>query len=528
MHEQIRRSKKRLIALAWVVQLLCCSSLLQAAESVSGENDERAIDRSLFGVAGQPSWSPLTSFELEVMSQFTTVEAVAPDDLLALYLIASGDVRDAGQYLYYKNIIDEFWVAHPALSRISDERERGAALLRAMHAHFFYPDQPSSRDSHYHEDQSALSVLLRSRIYNCISSALLYIVLAEQAGLHASGVIMPSHAFVQLGLSDGARIEVETTSADGFDVIRDQNFFAEQAGDWFAERRLVVASYADYELRSIVSAVQLGLENMWSQHVSVDRMDYANRLRMSEIKGLLQADQPDAQHNRAVYYYREADFLRRQADEARLHTLMARIDEFLADHESAGYFRTETYTDEDTLLPLALLQAIRAEWLIRQGNAGPGLALAHQVIQLLPSDTTDRDVVLETAYSAIGVYMDQQIAAGRFDAAREALAGLEPVCSRYQYCINALEQYYMSFAQHYWSQKNWTRVISIYDEYLRLALDTENRRVFQQNLESAYLNQVEQFWFDEERDEALNLLEVCIIRSEVAERCAERLATIRR
>lgn len=225
MHEQIRRSKKRLIALAWVVQLLCCCNQLQAAESVSGERDERAIDRRQFGVSGQPSWSPLTGLELDLMSRFMPGEPVAPDDLLALYLIASGDVRDAGQYLYYKNIIDEFWSAHPALSRIRDERERGAALLRAMHAHFLYPGQRSPRDSNYHEDQSALSVVLRTRVYNCISSALLYIVLAEQAGLHASGVIMPSHAFVQLRLSDGRQIEVETTSADGFDVIRDQTFF---------------------------------------------------------------------------------------------------------------------------------------------------------------------------------------------------------------------------------------------------------------------------------------------------------------
>lgn len=304
-------------------------------------------------------------------------------------------------------------------------------------------------------------------------------------------------------------------------------FFAEQADDWFAERRLVVASYADYELRNVVSAAQLGFENMWSQHVGVERMDYASRLRMSEIKGLLQTGQVDAQHNRAVYYYREAEFLRRQTDDVQLSSLMARIDEFLGDHESAEYFRTETYTDKDTLLPLALLQAARAQWLISQGNAERGLALALRIIRLLPPATTDRDVVLESAFSAIGVYVDQQIAAENFDAARAALSGLEPVCSRYQYCINALEQYYIAYAQRYWSQKNWPRVIGVYDEYLRLPLETENRMVFQQNMESAYLNQVEQFWFDEERDEAVNLLEICIIRSAEAERCAERLATIR-
>jgi hypothetical protein len=51
--------------------------------------------------------------------------------------------------------------------------------------------------------------------------------------------------------------------------------------------------------------------------------------------------------------------------------------------------------------------------------------------------------------------------------------------------------------------------------------------VFENNLQSAYLNQAEQHWFDEERDEAIAMLEVCVITVAAPQRCQQRLQAAR-
>lgn len=441
------------------------------------------IDRSGFGAPDQPAWTALTDFELQVLARFqhpvTQLQYPSAEDLMALFVLASGDVRYQTQYAALQDRISRFVSDNSTLSVLDDEKERGRRLLLAMH------DQLLT--DVYDEDQSALSVLLQTGVYNCISSALLYIVLAEEFGLQASGVMMPSHAFVQLSLSDGSVLEVETTSADGFNVIRDAQFFAEQADDWFTERRLVVASYDDYELRRVVSATQLGLENMWSQHVSEHRMSYADRLRMAELKGLLQPNDIEAQHNRLVYYYRESDYLRREDDSA-WDLLMGRIADFLRDNSALVLSDDlSAIKDVDTRLPLFLLLAHQSGWLAREiESQRQALQLANDVIRFLPADLRDADIVYALARQTI-------------------------------------EQYYLDHAYEQWEQRNWRRVIALYQEYLELELRSDNRQAIEQNLESAYLNSFQQHWFDEERDEARSQLQVCIIRLPAADQCQARL-----
>ncbi|WP_058021465.1 transglutaminase family protein [Pseudohongiella spirulinae] len=450
--------------------------------------DELLIDRSNFGASEQPAWTALTDFELQVLARFQgpakQVQRPSAQDLMALFVLASGDVRHRAQYRALQDVINAFVSENQQISLIDNERERGRELLLAMHEQLL--------TSVYDEDQSALSVLLRTGVYNCISSALLYIVLAEEFGLHASGVIMPSHAFVQLSLLDGSDIEVETTSADGFNVIRDAQFFAEQADDWFTERRLLVASYEDYELRRVVSATQLGLENMWSQHVSELRMPYADRLRMAELKGLLEPAEIEAQHNRLVYYYRESDFLRRHDDRA-WNQLMRRIADFLQSNRSLVLSDDMSETmDGDIRLPLFLLLAHQSAWFLRdEESLNRGLQLARDVIRYLPDDLRDADIVYASAQQAI-------------------------------------EQFYLDSAYQQWQQRNWHRVIALYQEYLDMELRSGNRQAIEQNLESAYLNSFQQYWFDEERDEALAQLQVCVIRLPAADQCQARLREVGR
>jgi len=496
--------------------------VLAAAQAVPPVQNEYRIDRQAWGQGRAQNWARFTSFEADVVDRLRdrqlNAAIASADDLLALYLLASGDVRDRDRFENLQRQVARFITDNPSLTDIQDPRQRGDRLLRLMHSTLLTRG--------YDADQSALSTLLDTGVYNCISSALLYLVLAAHFELPASGVIMPSHAFVQLTLDNGETVEVETTSADGFDVLRDPEFFAEEAESWFSERRLVVASYADYEQRRVVSAAALGYENMWSQHISEARMPYADRVRMAELKGMLQPDDVTAQHNRLIYYFREADFLQ-QHDQPRYQALMTLLEPYLARWQPVALAGLPDAGSAETLLPLLLLQAHRSQWLVQNGRVAQGHALARRVIVSAPPSLPDLDVVLDTAFQALVLVLQSFQHQQQFDRLPEVMEGLEDACVQSTRCINAIEQHYGAHGQYYWDQSQWSRVIALYHEYLAMGFETANTPVFYTNLEMAYLNSFQQRWFDEEREEAVAQLEVCVIRLPQATACQQQLQATR-
>jgi hypothetical protein len=88
-----------------------------------------------------------------------------------------------------------------------DERAKGEAVLEYMHKRFL---------TSYVERQTRLDVLFSNGRFNCVSSAVLYLILGEAVGLRVSGVVTSDHAFcsVKVGVED---VDVETTSPYGFD-----------------------------------------------------------------------------------------------------------------------------------------------------------------------------------------------------------------------------------------------------------------------------------------------------------------------
>lgn len=92
-------------------------------------------------------------------------------------------------------------------------KERGEYILVYMHKNFL---------KSYVERQTRLDELLRTGRYNCVSSAVLYMILAISTGLDTGGVMTKDHAFatIRTGGEAGKVIEVidvETTNLYGFD-----------------------------------------------------------------------------------------------------------------------------------------------------------------------------------------------------------------------------------------------------------------------------------------------------------------------
>ncbi|NNM54138.1 MAG: hypothetical protein HKM05_05385 [Spirochaetales bacterium] len=82
----------------------------------------------------------------------------------------------------------------------------GDALLKTLHQEFLH---------RYSTEQTRLDVLLKTGDYNCVSSALVYLILGRRLGLTVEAVEVPSHAFCRVEV--GSWVDVETTTAQGWD-----------------------------------------------------------------------------------------------------------------------------------------------------------------------------------------------------------------------------------------------------------------------------------------------------------------------
>lgn len=276
-----------------------------------------------------PVWSPLTAFEAETLESLQAAQSGKPDTLLALALIASGDVRDSKNYRLIKSQIERFVEkSGPSIRTLPSVYEKGERLLNAMHARFFTGGKNQNSTElikGYHSEQSRVSEIFRSGRFNCISSAILYIILARYLDLDVEGVVTTQHAFIQIRDSGGRFIEVETTSNQGYGLVHDEAFYKNSFARFSLSRNLSVPTYEDYLKRRVVPPYQLIAQNMNHQHTARSRMDDTTRWRLYELMGYLDSESASSQlirlntlTNACVQYLGQQD----RSNGARLFTVL--------------------------------------------------------------------------------------------------------------------------------------------------------------------------------------------------------------
>ena len=256
-----------------------------------------APDRPGYGANAFPVWHPLTRYEDEALRARGPASKGDWKALLRLALVASGDPRDDDDVAALEKRVHDFLARYGAtLRKLSDHRQRGRYLLELLHHDIF--ETAGGQLGRYRASQSQLTVTLDDGTYNCISSALLYLVTARAVGLDARGVKMPHHAFVEVRLPGGERVDVETTSPRGFGLRRDRQWFTSQSGRWSRDRGLQAVTWADYQRRQVISPLRMVADNMVNQHTHQSRMPAAEIRRLRELRGELLYDVEDAQFYR--------------------------------------------------------------------------------------------------------------------------------------------------------------------------------------------------------------------------------------
>jgi tetratricopeptide (TPR) repeat protein len=107
--------------------------------------------------------------------------------------------------------------------------------------------------------QTRVDTLLLNGRYNCVSSAVLYLILAQAAGLETQGVMTRDHAFVAVKAKE-EWIDVETTNPYGFDPGNRKDFH-DQFGRITGFAYVPAKNYRDRTFISSLELVSLILSN---------------------------------------------------------------------------------------------------------------------------------------------------------------------------------------------------------------------------------------------------------------------------
>ena len=300
----VSRARFAPIGLAGLVLATACAtgSSTWTPPATQDTRDDPASLRPGYGNAALAAWWPLTPPEVAALGGLDRAKQGDAHALLALAVLASGDRRDAGSYAAFQDRVDRFVAdMRPVMDRAGDDWHRGYELNRAMHRAFFNGEATDLAG--YDFDQARVTGIFASGRYNCLSSAMLFAVLARAFGLPVRGVVVPTHVFIELGARGGKVVEVETTSATGFDWVHDERFYRDEAAGWSGRRGLRPVTLEEYRHRAIIEPYRLMAVGLTNVHAGESPQD---RSRADELAALVDPDDPVLLKNRIQTYVNEA------------------------------------------------------------------------------------------------------------------------------------------------------------------------------------------------------------------------------
>jgi hypothetical protein len=166
--------------------------------------------------------------------------------LAEISLWASGDASLSA----LEKIMTTVTALNAAIDPAFSEKEKAEFILNYMHKNIL---------KNYSPYQTRVDTLLSNGRYNCVSSAVLYIILCKSAGLNTSGVMTKDHAFamIHVNVQD---IDVETTNAYGFDPGNRKEFH-DSSGKITGFAYVPQRNYRDRQTISQIELVSLILSN---------------------------------------------------------------------------------------------------------------------------------------------------------------------------------------------------------------------------------------------------------------------------
>lgn len=531
------------VSMLTAVLLSACTGALKngGGYDYSVKAKENSFDRAAFGKSPLPVWSALTAPEIRALANREKAAAGDPRALLDLAIFASGAPRSEAGYDSIHRQVEAFVARiRPQMEAEAGVYRKGLNLNQAMHAGFFLQAAPpsgaaragahsdggaasnggaGSEGSGYDFDQSALVPIFATRKFNCISSAVLYVVLARHFNLKASGVILPSHAFAQIETPEGKVIEVETTMPAGFDWIHDEAFYRKKAIDWFRSRRLPPSSFRDYSERKIVAPHALIAYNMENQHTAPGRMAQVDRCRLEEARGYIDGGARDAQLGRLNFYNAEYLYLKERKDFAALERMFSTVTPAFPE------IRRGWKDDAGMSNRLAWAYHEHAYVLNELGRGLEGLPLVDSSLACLRKEEEHGPPVYGNNVGLVQTMAGKLGEEKKFSEAEAVLKRFPGLATEEPAFRKTFAWLYNKWAVDLWNKEDWEGTLARFEQQKEVSILSERKAVMD-NMTNAYLNWAAGFQNEGDWPKTRQVLARCMDRLPEARKCRSLLEQI--
>jgi regulator of sirC expression with transglutaminase-like and TPR domain len=501
----------------FIVIILIIFAFLSCTSVVRSRNNHTQKDLCQdYGNAPFPLWSHYTNLEIEILKKADSARAGNPDALLAFAIFASGNVRDSATYNNYVNRIKTFVdTARKSLDSIKNSKELCSALYLKICQEFYGTSFFTNELSGYVFEQSRVSELLRTQKYNCISSAMLCLVIFRYFDLDIQGVMLPSHVFLQLNTPDSGSVEIETTLKSGFDYKHDAEYF-KKIGQWTKSRNLLPITKADYEHRLLVSAFELVCSNMNNQHTMTDKMDTCDRNRLYETLGYLFPKHPLWLSNQLSVY--NDFFIRYQTikDYATALLMYKKIDSNLE------MLPAQWKTDTLMLAKIYLIAMSHAITLEKNGDHNKAMQKANMIMGSINTRFNKYDLLLNNVMWIYAAYIQSLAMLNKYNEAEILLQSCPTVLMNLKQMRATLFNLYGAKASHYFQNNKFHEAVLAGFQAVMYS-DSSTRIITYSNIQAAYLNQSRQLVIDNQKEDAQKVLQECINKVPDCTQCVERM-----
>jgi hypothetical protein len=467
--------KGRISLLGVVLASACATGDGGTREAPKDIGDMPAQLRPGYGNDVLHSWWPLTLPEAAALHSLEQAKQGDAHALLALAIVASGDHRDPADHAGYQQRVDRFVAeVKPTIDAAADLWHKGYELHRAMHRVFFAGGSGDLKGYEFY--QSRVTGIFAGGRYNCLSSALLFTVLARSFDLPVRAVFVPTHVFIELGEPGGKIIEVETTSATGFDWIHDERFYKEEAANWSGQRGLRPVTLEDYQRRKIVQPYQMMAEAMSEAHRGASEAD---RYRLYELAGLVDPDDPELQHTRLGIYLNEANDLSKQ----NAWRTVAKLFDTVTPNVAGVASRSK---DSKVLERASWVTMYHAEALMVVGRQEEAIALMGDGVARVDASWPDGEKLKKSYLSVLSNRLVTLIDRRDYPTAVQAITRYRDLCASNDVCSHNASVIYTNWSIDHGNKGDWHSARQVLQDCLSQLPDDKRCREKLADLESRH------------------------------------------
>jgi tetratricopeptide (TPR) repeat protein len=264
---------------------------------------------------------------------------------------------------------------------------------------------------------------------------MLFVVLARFFGMPVRGVLVPTHAFVEMGSPGGKILEIETTSATGYDLVHDDRFYRESAANWSGARGLRPVTLEEYQHRRIVEPYRLMAAGM-GQQAGRPTSSAADKARLLELAAFGDPDDSEWQYDRLATLIDEGNALRGAKASRTTAALFGCVEPAIA-QVVAKYG-----SDAKIGGVAAWARAYYAEALMVEGRTDEATTIADDAIDRIDPAWQDATKLHDNFY---GVLIDRMLLFmkdSHFDQAAAVAAKHLDGCRAYPVCAKDLQVVY--------------------------------------------------------------------------------------